>query len=252
MPSIRKIILLSHGSGGFHAIILFQNYGSCLLRRSILLSNLCPGSSISTRQKIWVPTPSTHYHSNAVRDLSRSYPCKINTYQLPEGRNAERVYLQRRCTWTLGLGLQIMFSPDISTGKIVEYLILEGFGTGLTFQTNMGFGEIWSLIIPLVAAQATSPEKDRAVVTGACNCCRTIRGAFGSRVDNTAFLKESRTFGLAAHRNNVLALKLAADTPFSPELWEEVLRSSLALPDTLTVEQMTTVMNAYIIPFDYQ
>jgi hypothetical protein len=31
----------------------------------------------------------------------------------------------------------------------------------------------------LVAAQATSPKKDRAVVTGARNFFRTIGGAFG-------------------------------------------------------------------------
>jgi hypothetical protein len=50
---------------------------------------------------------------------------------------------------------------------IIGYLIIEGIGIGLTFQTT------------LVAAQATSPKKDRAVVTGARNFFRTIGGAFG-------------------------------------------------------------------------
>lgn len=39
--------------------------------------------------------------------------------------------------WVLGLGLQTTFGPDISLGKIVGYLIVEGFGIGLTFQTSM-------------------------------------------------------------------------------------------------------------------
>lgn len=39
--------------------------------------------------------------------------------------------------WTLGLGLQTTFSPNLSLGKIIGYLIVEGFGIGLTFQTSM-------------------------------------------------------------------------------------------------------------------
>jgi hypothetical protein len=46
--------------------------------------------------------------------------------------------------------------------------------------------------------------------------------------------------------NNVLAEKLAGDPSFSPELREEVIGSSLALPDTLTAEQLAAVMNAYV------
>ncbi len=40
---------------------------------------------------------------------------------------------------TLGVGLQTTFSPDLSRGKIIGYLIVEGFGIGLTFQTRMPF-----------------------------------------------------------------------------------------------------------------
>jgi hypothetical protein len=80
----------------------------------------------------------------------------------------------------VGLGLQTTFLPDISTSMIIGYLIIEGVGIGLTFQTT------------LVAAQATSAKKDRAVVTGARNFFRTIGGAFGLA---SMFLHFSRSDG---------------------------------------------------------
>jgi hypothetical protein len=46
--------------------------------------------------------------------------------------------------------------------------------------------------------------------------------------------------------NNVLAARLAEDANFSPELQQEIIKSSLNLPKTLTPEQLTTVMNAYV------
>lgn len=69
---------------------------------------------------------------------------------------------------------------------IIGYLIIEGVGIGLTFQTT------------LVAAQATSAKKDRAVVTGARNFFRTIGGAFGLASMNSS-ISADLTVSLRSH-----------------------------------------------------
>ncbi|QRV95388.1 major facilitator superfamily transporter [Ceratobasidium sp. AG-Ba] len=69
--------------------------------------------------------------------------------------------------WTIGAGLQSMFDLDTGKGELVGYLLLEGIGIGLTFQTT------------LVAAQASAPPQERAVITGARNFFRSLGGAIG-------------------------------------------------------------------------
>jgi len=88
------------------------------------------------------------------------------------------------------------------------------------------------LIIALVAAQATSEKKDRAVVTGARNFFRTIGGAFGLAI-------------CSAILNNTLSSRLAAEPSISPELRETIIKSAFQLP-ALTDEQMAVVMKAYV------
>lgn len=84
----------------------------------------------------------------------------------------------------------------------------------------------------LVAAQATSPQKDRAVVTGARNFFRTIGGAFGLGF-------------CSAILNNTLASRLAAETSISPELRAQIIKSAFDLPP-LTPDQLAVVMDAYV------
>lgn len=100
------------------------------------------------------------------------------------------------------------------------------------------------LTIALVAAQATSPKKDRAVVTGARNFFRTIGGAFGLG-SKPSFWQYSLIAVCSAIMNNVLASRLAQETDLSPEVRQAIIRSSLELPRNLTPEQMATVMSAY-------
>ena len=85
----------------------------------------------------------------------------------------------------------------------------------------------------MVAAQATSPKKDRAVVTGARNFFRTIGGAFGLAI-------------CGAIMNNILNAQLEAQPDISPELRETIIRSALNLPKNLTASQMEVVMRAYV------
>jgi hypothetical protein len=74
--------------------------------------------------------------------------------------------------WTIGAGLQTTFNRTTSYARIVGFLVLQGFGVGLTLQTT------------LVAAQAGAPNKDRACVTGTRNCLRFMGGAFGLAICN--------------------------------------------------------------------
>jgi hypothetical protein len=94
----------------------------------------------------------------------------------------------------------------------------------------------------LVAAQATSAKKDRAVVTGARNLFRTIGGAFG--LASTFPLQVYLTIVCDAILNNVVASRLEAESDMSPELQLRIFKSSLQLPDDLTPTQMATIMKA--------
>lgn len=78
--------------------------------------------------------------------------------------------------WTIGSGLQTMFSRTTSAGMIVGFLLIQGWGAGSTFQTT------------LVAAQASAPGKDRAVVTSARNFFRFGGGAFGLAISNVRYV----------------------------------------------------------------
>ena len=101
------------------------------------------------------------------------------------------------------------------------------------------------LIVALVAAQATSPAKDRAVVTGARNFFRTIGGAFGL-ASITSIPRSNLTVVCGAIMNNVLDSRLSSLTDMSPELRQEIIRSSLDLPKNLTSIQIETVTQAYV------
>ena len=62
--------------------------------------------------------------------------------------------------WTLGLGLQILRTPETSIGEVIGFLELNAIGIGFNLQTT------------LVAALATTKNEDRAVVTGGRNYFR--------------------------------------------------------------------------------
>ncbi|KAH8883380.1 MFS general substrate transporter [Thozetella sp. PMI_491] len=69
--------------------------------------------------------------------------------------------------WTVGLGLQLLWSPATSLGEIIGFLEICAIGIGFNLQTT------------LVAALATTDNQDRAVVTGGRNYFRTMGAGFG-------------------------------------------------------------------------
>lgn len=64
--------------------------------------------------------------------------------------------------WTIASGLFTTVGPSTSSGRLVGYQILSGFGSGQTLQTT------------LVALQAAVHRKEMAVVTGARNFLRMM------------------------------------------------------------------------------
>ena len=69
--------------------------------------------------------------------------------------------------WTVGCGLQILWTADTPTAQSVGCLEIGSIGIGMSLQTT------------LVAALATSHPRDRAVVTASRNFFRFIGGSFG-------------------------------------------------------------------------
>lgn len=69
--------------------------------------------------------------------------------------------------WTLGCGLILLFNRNTPRWQIVIFLIIEGAGVGNVFQPT------------LVATQAHSLKRDRAVVISARNFLRALGGSLG-------------------------------------------------------------------------
>ena len=123
--------------------------------------------------------------------------------------------------WTIGLGLQLLFTQDVSVGTIIGILIFEGIGLGPTLQST------------LVAAQANSHPRNRAVVTGARNFFRTLGGAFGLAMCGAIF-------------NNVLLKTVTNDPTIPAEVAAHLSRSSLSLPPDLTDAEINAIIAGYV------
>ena len=111
-----------------------------VLRCSVLPSHLFTSSSTQKRHHVWRSSSPTYHHTNLYRYAGWSHTCKVplassNVSNCRTGHYNPCI-IGGFALWTLGLGLQTTFSPDISLGKIIGFLILEGFGIGLTFQTS--------------------------------------------------------------------------------------------------------------------
>ncbi|WRT69064.1 uncharacterized protein IL334_006047 [Kwoniella shivajii] len=87
------------------------------------------------------------------------YISKTNHYK--------RIIVLGAAIWTLALGLQLLWKPDSSLGLILGILEIGSVGVGFSLQTTV------------VAALATSPPKDRAVITASRNFFRSMGGSFG-------------------------------------------------------------------------
>lgn len=126
--------------------------------------------------------------------------------------------------WTLGAGLVLLFSRTTPRWELVIILVLEGAGVGNVFQPT------------LVAAQAHSLKRDRAVVIGARNFLRALGGSVGLALSSAVF-------------SNSLKRKLSSlSTPLPGKFKEEILASILRVPDLslLTSVEKEEVLDAYM------
>ena len=126
--------------------------------------------------------------------------------------------------WTLGTGLILLFNRTTPRWELVIILIIEGAGVGNVFQPT------------LVAAQAHSLKRDRAVVIGVRNFLRALGGSVGLATSAAVF-------------SNVLKKRLSSlATPLPASFKEEILASILRVPNlsSLTDVQKEEVLDAYM------
>lgn len=126
--------------------------------------------------------------------------------------------------WTLGCGLILSFDRYTPRWQIVIFLIIEGAGVGFVFQPT------------LVAVQAHSLKRDRAVVISARNFLRALGGALGLALSSAVF-------------SNVLKRSLdSLSVPLPASIKSSILESILRVPDlsTLTAAQRSEVLDAYM------
>ncbi|EIW80164.1 MFS general substrate transporter [Coniophora puteana RWD-64-598 SS2] len=124
--------------------------------------------------------------------------------------------------WTIGSGCLMMLSSTINRPAMSFYMILSGFGAGLTMQTTT------------VAAQASVPRKDMSVVTAIRNFVRLLGGTLGLAIGSTFINNELRdsltTLGLSPSTVSTIV-----DTP-------SLLSTNAA---GLTAEQTSIALGGY-------
>ncbi|KAG8682494.1 hypothetical protein FRC09_016728 [Ceratobasidium sp. 395] len=138
--------------------------------------------------------------------------------------------------WSIGVGLQTTFGLNTSKGNIAGYLILEGLGIGFTLQTT------------LVAAQASAPPNDRAVITGSRNCVYPVAFNLQPFSNNAVVF---RTLGGAiglvvctATKNAVLKKELQGIPDITPAILAAVIKSG---PQALANSEMEGAVRAAYI-----
>lgn len=126
--------------------------------------------------------------------------------------------------WTLGAGLVLLFSKTTPRWQIVVILMIEGAGVGNVFQPT------------LVAAQAHSLKRDRAVVISVRNFLRALGGSIGLALSSAVFSNKLR--------NTLDSLS----TPLPGKFKAEILQSILKVPDmtALSPAQRDDVLNSYM------
>jgi MFS family permease len=126
--------------------------------------------------------------------------------------------------WLLGVGLILLFNRTTPRWELVVILVVEGAGVGNVFQPS------------LVAIQAHSLKRDRAVVIGVRNFLRALGGAIGLALSSAVF-------------SNVLKKRLnSLSTPLSGNFESEILASILHVPDlsVLSNVEKEEVLDAYM------
>ncbi|WWD18349.1 hypothetical protein CI109_102799 [Kwoniella shandongensis] len=139
------------------------------------------------------------------------YISKTNHYK--------RVIVLGALLWTIGVGLQIIWTQKSNMGMVLGFLEISSIGVGFSLQST------------LVAALATTPAPDRAVVTAARNFFRTMGGAFGLAIANAIY-------------NNVVSSHLGA-LPLTDATREMLLKSALSHLHELSPSDLYLVRGAY-------
>ncbi|KAK8858459.1 hypothetical protein IAR55_002686 [Kwoniella newhampshirensis] len=140
-------------------------------------------------------------------------------FYISKTNHYKRIIVAGAIIWTIALGLQIIWTQNTNIGMVIGFLEINAIGVG------------WSLQTTLVAALATTPAPDRAVVTAARNFFRTMGGAFGLAVANAIY-------------NNVVSSHL--DTlPLSDATRASLLSSALSHLHELSPSDLYAVRGAY-------
>lgn len=155
--------------------------------------------------------------------------------------------------WVAGAASVCNFSRKTPLAGIIVTLIVQGFGIGFTFQPSKSDFSLFcflsldrtgsqednhadnSLPPALVAAQAHSAKKDRAVVISSRNFLRSLGGAVGLAVASALF-------------SNTLVDKLPSSPTIPQEVVDRIKSSVFSAPDLtgLTGEQANTVLDTYV------
>lgn len=126
--------------------------------------------------------------------------------------------------WTLGSGLILLFDRSTPKWQIIVCLIVQGIGIGNVFQPT------------LIASQAHTFKRDRAVVISVRNFLRCLGGALGLAMASGVF-------------SNVLKNKLnTLSTPIPATTKSAILASILHVPDLslMTNDQKEEILDAYM------
>ncbi|KAH9219937.1 MFS multidrug transporter-like protein [Leptodontidium sp. 2 PMI_412] len=126
--------------------------------------------------------------------------------------------------WTFGSGLLLIFTRATPRWQMAVFLIIEGAGVGFTFQPS------------LVALQAHSAKRDRAVVISTRNFLRAMGGSFGLAICSAVFshsLKKSLN---------------SSSPPVSFDLKSDILATILSVPNVtnLSSVEKEQVLDAYM------
>jgi len=154
--------------------------------------------------------------------------------------------------WTLGAGLQIMWTPDSSLGQVIGILEVSSIGVGCCLQSSKPFPRYCSFHpqsltqVALVAMMAVTPDKDRAVVTSSRNFFRTMGEPDYSPSDAMSDSAVGGAFGLAianALFNNRVSSSLLRT--LSPQETAQVTRSAITYLDSADDATRAIVVDAY-------
>ncbi|CZR52044.1 related to tetracycline efflux protein (otrb) [Phialocephala subalpina] len=125
--------------------------------------------------------------------------------------------------WTLGAGLVLLFSRTTPRWQIVITLLIEGAGVGFVFQPT------------IVAVQAHSLKRDRAVVISVRNFLRALGGSSGLAICSAIF-------------SNSLKKSLDLATSLPADVKAGILAAILRVPDLskLSSVEKEEVLNSYM------